>query len=342
MATTQLSDVIDITVYQDLPSVFDPRKTNFYESGIVTQNALIDSLANQAGKTAELPFWNDLDPTADPNISSDAPGTEATPGKIDQGEQIARKAMLNYGWSSADLVNEINLGEAPMTAIRNKIDRWWMHQWQKRLVKTCLGIYADNVANDSSDMVYDASGATNADVTSETVFTRGNFTSAAFTLGDSFENLTAVAVHPVVYKRMVDNEDIDFIPDSEGRLTIPTFLGLRVVFDGNMPYTPAGGTGDTDDAPKYTSILFGQGAFGYGEGSPLNPTEISREAAQGNGAGVETLWSRKTWILHPFGFKVAATPAADSFTLTELETAATWDRVIDRKSVPLAFLVTNG
>jgi hypothetical protein len=342
MATTQLSDVIDITVFQDLPAIFDPRKTNFYESGIVTQNALLNSIANMPGKTAELPFWNDLDPTADPNLSNDDPTDDAVPGKIDQGEQICRKAYLNYGWSTADLVSEIAMGESPMTAIRNKIDRWWMHQWQKRLVKTCLGIYANNVADYSSDMVYDASGATNADITVNTVFTRANFTSAAFTLGDSFENLTALAVHPVVYKRMVDNDEIDFIPDSDGRMTIPTYLGLRVVYDGNMPYTPAAGAGDADAAAKYTSILFGQGAFGYGEGAPLNPVEISREASQGNGAGVETLWTRKTWILHPFGFKVDATPAADSFTLTELAAAATWDRVVDRKSVPLAFLVTNG
>ena len=342
MATVLLSDIIDVTVFQDLPALFDPRKTAFFESGIIASSALLDSLANAAGKTAELPFWNDLDPTADPNLSSDAPGTSATPGNIDQGEQISRKAFLNYGWSASDLATELAMGDSPMTAVRNRIDRWWTHQWQRRLVATCNGVYADNVANDSGDMVSNVSGATNADITANTVFTRANFTSAAFTLGDSYDTLSAIAVHYTVYKRMVDNDEIDYIPDSTGRLTIPTYLGLRVIVDANMPYTAAGGTDPTDTAPKYTSILFGQGAFGYGEGMPPNPVEIQREAAQGNGAGVETLWSRKTWIIHPFGFKVAATPAANSFTLTELATAATWDRVIDRNSIPLAFLVTNG
>ena len=342
MSTVLLSDIIDITVFQDLPQLFDPRKTNFFESGIVVQNPLLNNLASQPGKLAELPFWNDLDPTAVPNLSSDVVGTSATPGDLDQGEQITRKAFLNYGWSATDLASELAMGASPMTAIKNKIDRWWTHQWQKRLIQTSLGVLADNVAHDDSDMVSDVSGATNADITATTVFTRSNFTSAVFTLGDSFENLTAIAVHNVVYKRMVDDGDITFVEDSEGRLVIPTYMGLRIVIDGNLPYTPAGGATSSDTAPFYTSILYGAGAFGYGEGSAENPVEISREAAQGNGAGVETLWSRKTWILHPFGCAVNATPAANSFTLAELAAAATWDRVVDRKSVPLAYLVTNG
>ena len=342
MSTVLLSDIIDITVFQDLPQLFDPRKTNFFESGIVVNSPLLNSIADQPGKIAELPFWNDLDPTSDPNLSTDAPGTTATPTDLDQGEQITRKAFLNYGWSASDLATELAMGASPMTAIKNKIDKWWTHQWQKRLIKTSLGVLADNKAHYSSDMVSDVSGATNADITASTVFTRSNFTSAVFTLGDSFNDLSAIAVHDVVYKRMVDDGDIDYIEDADGRLRIPTYMNLRVVIDGTLPYTAAGGAAAGDTAPFYTSILYGQGAFGFGEGMPANPLEISREAAQGNGAGVENLWSRKTWILHPFGFAVDAIPSSYSFSLTELAAAATWNRVVDRKSIPLAYLVTNG
>jgi len=191
-------------------------------------------------------------------------------------------------------------------------------------------------------MVYDASGATNNDISATTVFTRQNFTAAAFTLGDAVDTISAIGVHSLVYKRMVDNDDIDFIPDSEGKMTIPAFLGHRVIVDDGLPVTAAGGAGSGDSAPFYTSVLYGQGAFGYGDGTPANPVAIEREEAQGDGAGVETIWTRKTWILHPSGFATDTAPAANSYTLVELAAAASWDRVVERKNVPLAFLITNG
>lgn len=342
MATVRLTDIVDVTVFQDLPPVNDPEKTAFYQSGIIARNSLFDGIANAPGKVAELPFWRDIDPTNAPNLTNDDPSALATPEKIEQGEQIARKAFLNKGLSETDLAAELAMGGDAMRRIRDRIDTYWMRQWQRRLIASVNGIIADNVANDDSDMVYDASGATNGDITANTVFTRQNFTTAAFTAGDAYDNAQAIAVHSIVYKRMIDNDDIDYIPDSQGNMTIPTFLGLRVIVDDGLPFTPAGGTGGGDDAPKFTSILFGAGAFGYGNGTPKVPVAVQREEDQGNGGGVETLWTRRTWLMHPFGFKVDASPADVSFDLAELADAATWDRVVERKNVPLAALVTNG
>ena len=342
MATTQLADIIDVTVFNDLPAVNSPEKTAFYESGIVISSPLLDNLASAAGKIAELPFWNDLDETDAPNISTDDPTDIAVAAKVTQGEQISRKAFLNKGWSSSDLATELAMGPKAMEHVRSRVDTYWLRQWQRRLIASCNGILADNVANDSSDMVFDIAGATNGDVTSTTVFTRQNFTASAFTLGDAVGGLSAVGVHSVVYKRMVDNDDIDFIPDSQGNMTIPTFLGHRIVVDDGLPVVPAAGAGAGDAAPRYTTVLFGSGAFGFGNGQPNMPTEIEREAAQGEGAGIETLWTRKTWLLHPFGFQSTGTPASTSFSIAELELATSWDRVVPRKNVPLAFLITNG
>jgi hypothetical protein len=126
------------------------------------------------------------------------------------------------------------------------------------------------------------------------------------------------------------------MPDSQGNLTIPTYMGLRVVVDDGMTVTAG-----TTSGFKYTSVIFGAGAFGYGVGSPDVPVEVEREAAQGEGGGIETLWIRNTWVLHPFGFQNTGTPASVSFTLAELAGAARWDRVIERKNIPMAFLITN-
>lgn len=336
MATTQLADIIDVTIFQDLAPVNNPELTAFYESGVVTRTPLLDMLANAAGKTAELPFWNDIDPDDAPNLSDDNPANTAAAQKITQGEQITRKAFLNKGMSVADFASELAMGPKAMQHIRNRTDKYWTRQWQRRLIASADGVLADNVANDSGDMVNDVASESVAGQSAATKFSRSNFTAAAFTLGDAFENTGAIAVHSAVYKQMVDGDDIDFIPDSQGRMTIPTFMGKRVIVDDGMTVT-AGGT----DGFKYTTILFGAGAFGWGEGTPTVPVEIEREAAQGNGGGIETLWTRKTHIIHPAGFQNTGTPAGNSFTLAELRLATSWDRVVDRKNTNIAYLVTN-
>jgi hypothetical protein len=344
MGTVQLSDIVDVKVFQDLPSVVSPEKTVFFQSGIVVSNPLLNGLATAAGKIAELPFWRDLSASDEPNRSNDDPDSIATPKNVSQGSQISRKVFLNQGWSAADLAVEIAMGENAMTHIRNRVDTYWLRQWQRRLIAACNGVLADNIANDASDMVYVAAAATNAGVSANTVFTRQNFTTAAFTLGDSVGDIAAIAVHSIVYKRMVDNDDIDYIPDAAGNMTIPTYLGKRVFVDDSLPFTPAAGAGGGDAAPRFTSILFGGSSSGYGDGQPTVPVEIERQAAQGQGGGIETIWTRKTWILHPFGFQHTGTPANNEtgFNLAELALATSWDRVVERKNVPLAFLVTNG
>jgi hypothetical protein len=338
MATVQLADIIDVTVFQDLPAVNSPEKTAFYEGGVIARSPLLDTLANAPGKIAELPFWNDLDETSAPNISNDDPASSATPDKITQGKQIGRALYLNKGWSASNLATELAMGENAMSHIRNRSDKYWTRQFQRYLIAGADGVLADNVANDSGDMVSDVAIEDGDNAAAANLFSRSNFTSAAFTLGDAFENTGVIGVHSVVYKRMVDNDDIDFIPDSQGRLTIPTFMGKRVIVDDGMT-TVAGSTSGF----KYTTVLFGEGAFGYGEGMPAKPVAVESKEAQGNGAGVETLWTRKTQLIHPFGFQfTSGSVAGDSATIAEMKLAANWDRVVARKNVPLAFLITNG
>lgn len=336
MATVQLSDIIDVKVFQDLPSVNSPEKTAFFESGVVTRNSLLDGIATAAGKTAELPFWKDIDATVAPNLSTDNPATLATPDKIVQGEQIARKAFLNKGLSAADLASELAMGSRAMDQIRARVDAYWLRQWQRRLIASCNGILADNVANNSGDMVINVAVEATASQTATTKFNRDTFTDAVYTMGDAADALRAIAVHSAVMKQMVKNDDIVYVPDSQGRLTIPTYMGLRVIVDDGLPVVAG-----TTSGFKYTSVIFGEGAFGYGDGAPVVPVEVQREANQGNGAGVETLWTRKTWILHPFGYQNTGTPASVSFSLAELAADAAWSRVVERKNVPISFLVTN-
>ncbi len=342
MALTQLSDVFVPEVYASYTAVDGPEKTAFFASGVATANPTLASHFAEGGQIGELPFWRDLDASSEPNYGTDDPADVAVPEKVTAGTQVARMASLNKAYSAADLVSEL-AGSDPLQHVRNRFGTYWMRQWQRRTIATLQGVIADNIANDGGDMVNSIAGATNADVTDATRFSRTAFTTAAFTSGDHFDDYVAIAVHSMVYKRMVDNDDIDYIPDSQGNLTIPTFMGRRVIVDDGLPFIPAAGATPTDAAARYTSFLFGAGLLGYGERSPRVPAEVGREMLQGNGAGIEIIAERKSWVIHPSGTAFTSTTLTDgNATLAQLRLAANWNRVVERKNVPLAALITNG
>lgn len=337
MATVRLSDIVEPRVFLDYMSANTMEKTAYWAGGVIASSPLLNAKANSGGRIVDVPFWKDL-ANDEPNISNDDPSVLAVPKKIATGDQVARIAYLNQSWSAADLASEI-AGSNAMQRIAARVDAYWMRAYQKRLLAITEGLLADNIAGNSGDMVFDASRKTAGAAATTNGFTRANFTSAAFTLGDAFENTGALAVHSVIYKRMVDNDDIDFIVDSAGSMNIPTFLGRRVIVDDSMPVV----LNATSGLLEYTTVLYGAGAIGYGEGSPDLPVEVEREALQGNGAGVEILVSRKTTLLHPYGYQFTSSSVAGvSPTIAELKLAANWTRVYDeRKQVPISFLVTN-
>lgn len=334
MSSVRLADVIVPDVYATYQEVNSVEKTAIFQSGIITTSQLLNEKASSGGNILNIPFWNDLG-NNEPNLSNDDPSSIATPLKLTSGEQVARVAYLNQSWSATDLAGEL-AGSDPMKRIASRTGAYWQRQFQKRLVSSAYGIYLDNVANDSGDMRYNIASESIAGQSAATKFNRTAFVEAAMTLGDAFDNLGAIVVHSSVYKTMINNNDIDFVADSEGNMRIPTYLGHTVIVDDGSTVVAG-----TTDGLKYVSILFGAGAFGYGEGTARVPVEVERQALQGNGAGVETLVERKTWIMHPAGFAVGTAPANISYTNTELATATTWNRCVPRKSVPMAFLVTN-
>jgi hypothetical protein len=340
MALTQLADAIIPEVYASYQSVDNIELTAFYESGIIVQSAELNDFAQAGGITLNMPFWKDLDQTQEPNYSDDTEN-EAAPDKLASGKMAARTAQINNGWKASDIVSE-RAGSDPMKRIAARTNAYWSRQWQRRLISTCKGVLAENIATGSAgvagDMVLDVSITDGVNATDANLFSRDSFADVVFTLGDQFGLISGIAVHSIVYKRMVKNDDIAFVEDSEGKLSIPTYMGKRVVVDDSMPVVAGGVSGFV-----YTSVLFGAGAFGYGIGKPRIPVEVERKAAQGNGGGAETLWERKTWLIHPLGYKWNETAVAgDSPSLAELATASNWTRVIARKNIPLAFLKTNG
>lgn len=321
MATTQLTDIFVGDYYTTLAPVNSPEKTAVYESGIVTRSPVLDAIASGSQGTAEISYWQDLNADEAPNISNDDPSDLGEVGKATQTSMRARVLYLNKGYGVADLTAELANSE-PQQHIRNRFGTYWQRQWQRYVLGAARGVIASNIANDAGDMIVD-SGAT---------ITANAFQDAAFTAGDAADQFSAIGVHSVVMNQMVKQDLIEYLRDSAGKIILATYLGKPVFMDDSLTY----------GAGRYLSVFFGQGAFGYGEGSPKVPVEVDRNPAGGNGGGAEVLWERKTYILQPAGFSWKGSEAQNlSPTAAQYATAANWERVFDRKQVPFAAVISG-
>jgi hypothetical protein len=327
----RLTDVIVPDVFLAYMAKDTMEKTALFQSGAITPDPMLASKLAGGGETFQIPFWKDLGNT-EANIGNDNPATVATPLKIEATKQRARRQFRTQGWSDADLVKEL-AGSDPMQRIMERVAAYWNRQFQRTMIATLRGVIADNVANDSGDMVYDisAGSGTAAQVSADAVI------EAAQTLGDASDQLKMIAMHSRVYANLAKQNLIDFIPNSEGHVRFPTYLGYPVVKDDSMPVIASGSD------LLYHTYLMGPGVLGWAESPPDVPVETDRLPAQGNGAGVEQLWTRRQYVMHPYLFDFTESSVTGQFpTNAELQTAGNWNRVApERKQVPLAVLVTK-
>jgi hypothetical protein len=335
MAQTQLSDIIEPGLFSQYVVQKTTELSAFFRAGIITQTDLINQLTQAASNSFTIPYWNPLAST-EPNVGSDNPASTSTPLNIDAGSQVGIKQRRNQSWSTMDLVAVV-AGSDPMGQIVNGVAGYWARALNQNLIACVNGVIADNEANDSGDMVVDvtddAAGAPGA----ATLIQASVVIDGWATLGDHMGEIAGIAMHSVPYTTLQKADLITFQPTSGQDVGFGTYLGKTVIVDDSLP--AAAQTNQT----WYTSVLFGNGAFGYGEGTPTTPTEVDRTPASGDGEGQETLFSRRHFCIHPGGFAwQGASMAGTTPTNAELATATNWDRVFDQKNIPLAFLKTNG
>ncbi len=337
MAATQIVDVVVPAQFSAYVQVLSTELSAFVRSGVVVQEEQFDQMLSGGGRIFDMPFYNDLANT-EANVSSDALAgvDDAVPEKITTGQDKAIRHNRNQVWSSADLTGQLS-GDDPQDAIVLRVADYWVRQQQSYLINMLAGVFADNVANDSGDMVVDIALGGAGTPTAVNLFSAEAFIDAQQTMGDAMDQLVAVAMHSVVFSRAKKNNLIDFIPDSEGSVDIPFFQGLRVILDDGMPTALVSGN------IEYTTYFFGAGAIASGVGSPKVATEVDRFILAGKGGGQEVLVNRIEWILHPRGVAFQdASVAGQSPTNAELATATNWNRVFERKLIRLAALITHG
>jgi len=335
MSTVRLSDAIEPSVFNSYMSKDTMQKSALYDTGVLRSDADLASKLAGGGRTFNVPFWKDLD-DSEPDAASDDPDSHPVPSKLSSGTDIARRIIWTKGWSTARLVAEL-AGSDPMRRISERVGAYWARRFDDACIAVMRGVFADNITNDAGDMVNDISTDDAGAITSAERISAEAVMDTAQTMGDASSALRVLVIHSVVHNRLAKNDLIDFVPDSTGKMTIPTYLGKRVVVSDKVP--AIAGT----NRIRYWNFLIGEGAFGWAESPVAVPSEVEPDPSAGDGMGTETLWTRRQFALHPYGIKWTDSSVGGEFpTMSELRLAANWDRVYpERKQIPLALLITK-
>ena len=358
--STTIADVIVPEIFTPYTQQLTMEKTAIIQSGVAARDDFLDNLLAGGGLTFTVPSWQDIGDPAE-NVSSDDANTDSTPNTTQTSGEVAVRLSRNSSWSTMRLATAL-AGADPMQSIASRVSDYWVRRLQRAFVAVANGVFT---TNELSDPTLGRSGRTGlsaaygaqADLTNSiaasaysagvTDFQAESFIDTATLLGDAAEDVTAVFMHSIVYSKAQKNNLIDFIPDAEGHINIPVFLGRRVIVDDGMP-NPAGDTANNANtgggSGLYHTWLVGPASFRLGVGTPVVPTEVFRYPSRGNGAGSDVLFNRVEWAIHPVGHAwVGSSPVYEGGpTNGQLSASGSFVRVFpERKQIKPARLITR-
>jgi len=316
MAKTKITDVIVPELFA--PYVIQQTKelSALINSGIAQSNPLLDELVAKGGKTINMPFLNAL--SGDDEVLSDS--MPLVPEKLDAQKDVAPVLIRGKAWSANELAGAL-AGTDPMTSAGNMVAEWWNVQEQKILISVLNGIFGGTLKDSHC---YDISGMSGE----QAVISANAILDTKQLLGDAANNLKAIAMHSAVFTVLQKQNLIAYLPNSQGVVDFPSYLGYKVIVDdGIIP----------DNSDVYSTYLFAEGVFGRGDGVPeaLTPIETGRDVL----ASDDILVSRRALCLHPLGISwinpgiTSATP-----TNSDLANSANWQKVVPNKSIGMAVL----
>ena len=328
MATLR-SDII-------VPEIFTPylieattQRDAFLSSGVVQPMAELD--ASEGGDFINVPFFS-ANLSGDFEVLTDS--SSLTPGKITANKQVGVVLHRGRAFESRDLA-ALAAGADPMAAIATKVAAYVANQRQKDLIKCLEGVFGGLTSNTGAafiDLSFDKTG--------QTALGPRQVAKARALLGDQGDKLTAVAMHSAVYYDLVERKAIDYITNTEARLStaatgastinaiagsiasayagdnsVPTFMGLRVIVSDDLAPT----------STNYPVYFFTAGAIASGEQMALR-TETDRDILAKSDAMAIDLH----YCYHPIGARWGTTVNP---TQAQLATIGNWTKLYETKNI---------
>jgi len=313
-AYVKLTDSIIPTAYAQYSFEEHVQNLDIFQAGILYSDPSVSAKLSMGGRVVEMPSWKDLGGDASEPVNDD-PTDSIETKKIGTIQESAPRNIRAQAWGIPDLTAVI-AGDDPQKIIVQRQTSYWQRAHKATVLKMLTGVLADNIANDSADLVFDS----NASITDTDLI------DAAYIMGDRADEFKSVWMHSKQMLALRKADLIDMMPASQqGGMLLPYYQGLRVIVDDDIPVSTS----------EYTAFMFKQNALMWNE-LPVDteggPLEIDRKPRQAHGGGVTELVTRRHYVVHVPGTRYLAGSVAGQFpTDAELALAANWNRVATSK-----------
>lgn len=324
-----------------------PNKNELIKSSvIVTDERLKALLSTQTGSHyGTIPIYG--------TIGGDAQNydgkTDIESSNMDTYEQSVIAVGRAHSWTEHDFSTDITAGVDFMREVARQVSYWWDGVDTGIVMSILEGIFSmTGTANLEfvNKHTYDISGEVDAELAPTTLNTAVQKAS-----GDKRGKFTMVFMHSAVATNLENQNLLQYLKYTDDNgiqrpLPLATWNGRMVIIDDGMPAEVVE-DGETTYT-KYTTYVFGQGAFGFAELGAEMPYEMSRDPKT-NG-GKTTLYVRRRMCYAPKGISFTkASVASLSPTDAELADGANWTLVnngegsyFNHKDIAIARIISKG
>ena len=248
---TKIADVIQPELFAQYVIDRTTEKSEIMYAGAIENNPVLNQLIVGGGTIFHMPKWNDLGGNSEVLSDQSSLGVD----KITSYQELATLMIRGKAWGANELAGAL-AGDDPMKAIASLVAEWWVRDEKTTLMSILNGIFA---SDSMADLVLDIHGDDASAISANAVL------DAKQLLGDASDQLTMLYMHSAVFTELQKQNVITFIPVAESHITIPTYLGYRVVCDDSAPAVmkrPAiwtatlGGTYATSDTVTLAGVTY--------------------------------------------------------------------------------------
>ena len=306
-------------------------------SGVLAQDNTIMDLIGEKGNVATIPFYTPIDEQDSQALNNDGE-TDNTPAEITGKKQTCMLIQRMKAWKSKDFTKELT-GADPMTHVANSVADFYKQVRTRDLMTTVDAVLSlSGMEKHITDLSLTGEG-TVGDVN------KIDDTTLIFAqqkaLGDSADKMGLLVLNSYIYAKykamgLVDYNKYTIANAVEREVNLPTIGGF-------IPLVTDRFTVDTTGTnPVYKTYMLGTGSvLTCDKTNYENPyyTDYDPETS----AGIEKLYTKQGYVLHPNGFSINANKIAkESPTNAELGAKANWSLAFNQKNIRMGVIKSNG
>lgn len=299
-------------------------------SGAMVEDAYIAQLIQNGSNLYTFPFYNELADGDEDNYDGQ---NNMTADEITGASQTGVVFGRMKAWKAPQFAADFTTAK-PLAAIAARINPWYVHQTQKRIIGMTDAALQVNQLKSHAVSKAALTENTLSDVTQEI-------------WGDAKDNIVMAIMHSAVAQEFEDLNRANYLKytDANGmtrEVRTITVNGILCIIDDGMPMTAASGSGDSATPAMYDTYLYGVGALRHASAPVTMPVETWRDPVTNGGVDFIGTRRRETIHLNGLSFK-APNGMTASPTNAQLFNKSNWELAYsDPRAIFIGKMTTPG